>query len=284
MKQNETQNEPETSQKYYCTHCDYTTSKNGNWKRHEQSIKHKTLHLKQNETKTSQKRASHKLPCDTCHKTFGSRTTLWRHHKKCIPINKDTSNSPNKFDLEKTLTDMSNVLKKSTVSNINYTQHANTVNNNININIFLNERCANALSIQDFTKTMQLTMMDLMIAKNDKAKGITDIVLKNLKPLTLTQRPVHCIEGDEWFVKDERVGWEKDSNKVILATEHSIRSKWSNIFEERYPNWIMNEQLSNDYIDMASMAMSKLSDKDKKKVNKKVKHNCNLSTTYIDRA
>ena len=42
------------------------------------------------------------------------------------------------------------------------------VNNSFNINVFLNEKCANAMTIQDFAKKLQLTMDDLISAKQNK--------------------------------------------------------------------------------------------------------------------
>ena len=64
-------------------------------------------------------------------------------------------------------------------------------NNNFNINLFLNEQCANALSIQDFAKKLTLTMQDLATLKDYEPKAIQGIIKNNLKSLTITERPMH---------------------------------------------------------------------------------------------
>lgn len=56
-------------QEYYCEKCDYTTSRSSNWKKHIKTKKHR---VKQSN-----------IICGFCGAAFGSRTTLWRHKKKC---------------------------------------------------------------------------------------------------------------------------------------------------------------------------------------------------------
>ena len=145
------------------------------------------------------------------------------------------------------------------------------VNNSFNINVFLNEKCANAMTIQDFAKKLQLTMDDLISAKQNKAKGIANIVVKNLEPLAITDRPVHAINKDEWFVNDEKDGWEGNKpDKVIDATRHGIRSKWPDVFEEEHPQWINNEKLKTTYVELAGMATADLSDREKSSIRKTI--------------
>ncbi len=67
---------------YYCECCDYTTSRKNDWDKHLKTKKH----IGQCFTfvsKKSQKVAQKKFICDICDKVFKSRTTLWRHKKKC---------------------------------------------------------------------------------------------------------------------------------------------------------------------------------------------------------
>ena len=98
MKQNETKKDEKgtkTDEIFHCKYCDYTTSHIGHWKRHLETKKHKKLEMKQNETnetkrdekrtKRTEKLKSCKHVCDICGDGFGSRTTLWRHKKKCVP-------------------------------------------------------------------------------------------------------------------------------------------------------------------------------------------------------
>ena len=132
--------------------------------------------------------------------------------------------------------------------------------------MFLNEQCANAMSIQDFAKQLQLTMNDL---DKSKPECITNVVLKNLKPMALTERPFHCTdaEAQEWFVKDQDKGWqEDDGEKVIQQTENGINKAWPDTFEEEHPNWKGNDKLHDKYVESSLKATQKMSSKNAKKV------------------
>ena len=323
MKQNETKNAQNAQKKhkiFYCKCCDYSTSHSGMWNRHLETKKHKKAEMKQNETnetknaqtrtKRTEKQKICNYTCDICNESFGSRTTLWRHKKKCVKASskKDSSNDAlniilqenkalreqllkeakeNKEFLHQQLSkanDISLELAKGTSnalsngSNTINNNYGNMVNNSFNINVFLNEKCANAMTIQDFAKKLQLTMDDLISAKQNKAKGIANIVVKNLEPLAITDRPVHAINKDEWFVNDEKDGWEGNKpDKVIDATRHGIRSKWPDVFEEEHPQWINNEKLKTTYVELAGMATADLSDREKSSIRKTIGKNCKIT-------
>ena len=136
-------------------------------------------------------------------------------------------------------------------------------NNYINIQMFLNKECAQAMSIQNFANKLLITMDDL--TKN-KYECISNVVLKNLKPLSIKERPFHCtnFKNKEWFVKDDNQGWEEDNGEKLLKnTEAGIQKKWSNEFEKLYPQWINNEKLKEKYIEIAGNTSSKLLEKNK---------------------
>jgi hypothetical protein len=71
----------QSSGKFNCEICQYSTNRNSQYKRHIMSSKHKN--------KTTLKHTSLDKYACTCEKIFGSRTTLWRHKIKCDeePIN-----------------------------------------------------------------------------------------------------------------------------------------------------------------------------------------------------
>lgn len=323
MKQNETEtdiNGTKTDEKYHCKYCDYITCHIGHWNRHLETKKHKKLEMKQNETtetksgqirtKRTEKLKTSKNTCDICNRKFGSRTTLWRHKKKCVKSSPSKESVDDLSELKKALEEnkaLREQMLKDAKEHNEYLrkqledkekslhialkdssgQSANTINNNygvnnnnnFNINLFLNEKCANAMTIQDFAKKLQLTMDDLINAKQNKAKGIANIVVKNLEPLAITDRPVHTLNKDEWFVNDENDGWEGGTKpeKVIDATRHGIRSKWPDVFEENHPQWINNEKLKNTYVELAGMATSDLSDREKTTISKTIGKNCKIN-------
>ena len=74
MISHETKKEKKT---YHCKVCDYHTSRKGNLIKHLQSIKHK---------KKMNKEENKIICCQICKKQFGSRTSYWRHAKKCKEV------------------------------------------------------------------------------------------------------------------------------------------------------------------------------------------------------
>ena len=56
-----------------------------------------------------------------------------------------------------------------------------TNNNNLNINIFLNEECKNALSMDEFLKKLHITVGTLMLTKEKVlAYGISNIFIESM--------------------------------------------------------------------------------------------------------
>lgn len=83
MKQNETKSRKKMPLFFVCDICDFICSKQSNYKSHLLTCKHK---MKQNETNFSKENAScilDQFQCQICLENFNSRTTLWRHKKKC---------------------------------------------------------------------------------------------------------------------------------------------------------------------------------------------------------
>jgi hypothetical protein len=90
----------------------------------------------------------------------------------------------------------------------------NSNNNSFNINMFLNEKCKNAMNIEDFVEKIKLTLEDLQFTKeNGYTKGISNIFIKNLKDMDITERPIHCSDQKrlQFYVKNENE-WSKDNN------------------------------------------------------------------------
>jgi hypothetical protein len=66
---------PKNAEKFYCENCDYTTSRNSQFKRHLLTSKHKK---QQFSTNLVPKGSTCK-----CGKDFKDRSGLWRHSKIC---------------------------------------------------------------------------------------------------------------------------------------------------------------------------------------------------------
>jgi len=106
----------------------------------------------------------------------------------------------------------------------------NNCNNRFNINMFLNEKCKDAMNIMDFVDSLKLTLSDLeKTGEIGYVKGISNIIVNGLNQLDVYKRPIHCSDSkrETLYVKDNDA-WEKekeDKQKITRAIKHiSIRN------------------------------------------------------------
>ena len=152
----------------------------------------------------------------------------------------------------------------------------NSHNTNFNIQLFLNEDCKNATSIQDFAKQLKITMADLSLLKDNEPKAITSIITKNLKDYTVTDRPVHHHEK-KWYIKDKQEGWEDDDgNKLVKHTKTAVSQKAGPTFVENNPDWLQNQKKGEAYAETVAVAMKEVSERNTNKILKNVKIECKV--------
>tara|TARA_B100000902_G_scaffold392695_1_gene445521 strand:- start:2247 stop:3155 length:909 start_codon:yes stop_codon:yes gene_type:complete len=231
MSKNE-QNEPVF---FSCGICNYNTCKKNNFDRHLSTQKHIRNHLAINGNKNEQNEQN-KFSCAKCSKEFLSNSGLWRHKKKCINNNQiiTCDNSNNKMEVlhEKSITE--NVIIKELKDIIIEQQNQiskqqeqisemipkignnnTTQNNKFNIQVFLNEKCKDAINMTDFIKSIQVSIEQLDFTKqNGLANGLSKTIMDNMNKLSVFERPMHCtdIKRETLYIKDENE-WTKDSSK-----------------------------------------------------------------------
>lgn len=149
-------------------------------------------------------------------------------------------------------------------------------NNNINsfnkneIKIFLSEHCANALSIQDFVKQLTISLDDLMNTKDNTVEGITHIIERNLKPLSLTTRPVHHVNEDDWFIKNKEEWSEDDGNTLVDKTHNKIQKEYLEQSEKELLN-------DDDYLLFVKNGTGKLENREKEYIKNELLKHCKIS-------
>jgi hypothetical protein len=134
----------------------------------------------------------------------------------------------------------------------------NIVNNtnNFNLNIFLNEKCKDALNISDFIQSLKITLDDLMYTKNKGlVEGITNVMIRGLRQLDVYKRPIHCTDTkrETMYIKDCEK-WEKDDNHdKIKNTIVKIANKERNmisVWVDENPDWFDTEATQLEYLTM----------------------------------
>jgi hypothetical protein len=160
------------------------------------------------------------------------------------------------------------------------TYNINSNNKSFNLQFFLNETCKNAMNINDFVNSVQIQLSDLeKLGEIGYVDGISNIIIKNLKELDVTQRPVHCMDKkrEVLYIKNENK-WEKedDENKQIRKAIKQIAHKNSKLlksFREKYPDYGKSEsKCSDQYNKLVIEAMGGRGDNDIEKENKIIKN------------
>ena len=107
----------------------------------------------------------------------------------------------------------------------------NTTNNNFNLNIFLNETCKDAMNIDDFISDIKITFEELLaIGDTGFVNGLSDIVVKRLRDMEITKRPIHCTDAkrETIYLKESDV-WNKDSRENNQLKKIIERVEYKNV-------------------------------------------------------
>jgi len=281
------------AEKYYCKCCDYSTCYLSKWNRHLKTKKHNATKMLPNADylgNSGQKKAENAWICG-CGKSYKHKQSFYRHKSKCTYI-EDDAKEENSITIQENVVmkDVLGMMNDLIVKNTKLTEkvielssnqgqsihgdHNNQIQNNFNIQLFLNEDCKNALSIQDFAKQLKLTMNDLSLMNENEPKAITNIIVKNLKDYTEVERPFHH-HKKKWYIKDKNEGWDQkgkeDGTKVIKAVKTGVSQKAGPLFVENNPDFLKNQKVGEKYAETVAVAMKEVSDRNTNKILKNVK-------------
>jgi len=246
---------PKLCHRFYCSFCDYKTSKKSSFDNHNKSNKHKMV---TNDYKEGQKYAKimpdgfNIFVCEFCDKQYQHRQGLWRHKKICTSSYKPEEKKTNTIDKDDVIlmvlkqnAELLEIVKNGTHNTTNNnTTHTNSHNKAFNLNFFLNETCKNAMNITDFVDSIKLQLSDFMdVGEAGYIQGISNIIVKKLNDLDETIRPIHCTDQkrETFYVKDENK-WEKEEEdfkrirkmikKIAYKNERLMTS-----YKEKYPDY-----------------------------------------------
>ena len=172
----------------------------------------------------------------------------------------------------------------------------NTVTNKqkFNINIFLNEQCKDAITMEQFINKIQVTVDNLLVTKDKGlSEGVSNIFIENMKKLSLYERPMHCTDSkrETIYIKyedneDTNNGkWLKDDEneklKAALNKVSHIQRKNLDKWIEDHPDWESKTDLQNEYIRLVKNCTEDIRENNNEnKIIRKVCNEINLSSTY----
>jgi len=273
--------------------CDYRTCKSSNYATHNSTAKHikraKTPVLETFGNQNKPKTSCSQHFCEKCNREFKNRSGLWKHKQKCndtIDTDSEKEMTPTIDPSDKELiimlikkndelqNMMMEVIKNGTTQN----SHNNTTNSHnkaFNLNFFLNETCKDAMNITEFVESIKLQLSDLeRVGEVGYVEGISNIIVKNLKDLDVTQRPVHCTDKkrETMYIKDEDT-WEKDEEqKKMHKLVRKVADKNARMlpkFKEAHPDCTKSaSRYSDQYNKIIMEAMGGRGDNDFEKEEK----------------
>jgi len=228
---------PKSSDKFCCKNCDYTTSRKSQYERHLLTAKHQRI--QENTVKSSKKEQTY--TCEICEREYKFHSGLWKHKKTCVPLDEantnpqtttfitTTSEIPDNDRYELLTNTILELVKKNDeltssiveiskqIGNNNNNTNINS-NNKFNLNVFLNEKCKDAMSLTDFVKSLEITMDDfIQTGELGFVDGLSRVMIERINNMDLYNRPIHCtdLKRETLYIKDSEK-WEKDANKEQL--------------------------------------------------------------------
>ena len=268
---------PKNAEKYKCEICDFDCSKQSNFNKHLSTRKHKML---VNASNTSQKSAN-EYSC-ICGKVYKHDSSYYKHKKMCNYIGEKNTEEKtigqnnggvnNELvvhimnnviaPLVKQSTDLQNLVvplvKQSNnlqelvakeiipkIGNITNTNCNNNTNNNykFNMNIYLNEKCKDAIPLVEFIENLKITDNDYDTTRTEGiVSGLTNIFTKELRNLDVRQLPIHCsdLKRETFYIKNEDKWVKDDSEQTILSKAIDKAKDKANKF---LPKWLEDHPL-----------------------------------------
>ena len=243
-----------------------------------------------------------KFECE-CGKSYKHASSFSKHKKKCkyilqtyssnledtheiIPTNNVEELLKNIMLDNKAILEENKELRKE-IKNLKLGNTNINSNNRYTINMFLNEKCKNAMNLEDFIDKLKFSLEDLQYTKeNGYAKGLSNIFIKNLNDMDITERPIHCSDQKrlQFYVKDEDQ-WSKDKNNEKLdntiAKVSKIQIKNLEKWRIANPDYLDSESKLNHYYQLVRNLTQPNDEKNLKCIKKRVGENVKIEKLEI---
>jgi len=278
----ETINSANSAHKYKCEFCNISCSKKNDWIRHINTRKHKCKSdLQYLEIENSAK----KYECK-CGKLYNTNCGLWKHMRKNNCSNENTIKNDENIIINDTpdVNLLTNLIMEVVKSNTDLQKQTlemqqqmlevckngnggvnNSYNNNktFNMQVFLNEKCKDAMNLTDFVNSMMLQFSDLEeLGELGYVEGISRQMVRKLNEMDVYKRPIHCsdLKRETMYVRDDDV-WEKETElydklrkaiKYITKKNGDLMIPW----RDAHPQCMnLQHPLNDKYLGIMNQAM-----------------------------
>ena len=244
---------PKNAEIYSCKECNFKCSKLSNYNSHLLTAKHQIL----TNTYTKMPKNATAFLCE-CGKEYKHRQSLNNHKRQCTyKIPENATAETNEFvedvtepagyhsmigtlvkenqDFKQLLIEQSSQMME--LAKNSQTINNNTINNQFNLNVFLNDTCKDAMNISDFLGNLNINIDEIeYIGHNGYVNGMTKMIMDRLKDMDITKRPIHCtdIKRETMYIKDQNE-WSKDTDELTKLRKILTRITMNNY--RTVPQW-----------------------------------------------
>ena len=287
--------------RFFCEKCDFKCSRTQEWERHLLTGKHNNTTEYNDEVK--------KYLCK-CGKSYNHRASLFNHSKNCNKLNYNTNENvivtdasnndiihllikentdfkamlmdmmKNTTDLVKNNTDLQKQMLemcKNNNSNTNNTTINTDNSKTFNLQVFLNEKCKDAMNLDDFANSIQLKLSDLIrVGEEGYIPGMSKVFIEWLGDTEICKRPIHCSDEKREAIQVKMADkWEREainSEKLMNAVRIVEKKQFDMIttFRDTYPECMNSESHHNDMLIKLFQNLSNSREPEFIKVMKKV--------------
>lgn len=274
-----------SGKQFSCEFCDFNTCNKFNYMKHLSTDKHKIL------TDTDNKVPKNAKTYDCiCGKSYKHRQSLLTHKKKCndlssdsetyetdgkiiVNMNKEDNNDKNYkemfIEIMNQNKELQNIIKDLIPKVGNNNGNINIVNNTVNNLNLLNDKCKDAISMDEFIDSIEINVKDLMYtSKKGLPDGISHIFVEHLNNLPLVKRPIWCADKKRKKLFIKKDSWSEDTNqektKEAIKNLSVKQAKNINKYTKENPDWMQDDKKKDIYLSIVKNATNPITDKSDK--------------------
>jgi hypothetical protein len=303
-----------THTNYICKPCDYNSSNKKDYTRHTMTAKHKKITNDNDMVIKS-------LQCN-CGKEYSHKSGLCRHKRVCSLIckkeNDCISDNPIPITAPECAPPTGQLINTSLVLELlkqnqefkdliieqnkqmlelankagHNTNCNNTTNNNkFNLNVFLNETCKDAITMDDFIKSFEVTRDEFLhTGKVGYIEGISAVMAHRFRDMEVHTRPLHCtdLKRETIYIKNADK-WEKDDadkthlRKAVRGVARKNKQELWRWYDENKPEVEqIGSDVCEDYFTYHKASLGGYGKEEDLKFEDKIIHNV-LKGVHVDK-
>jgi hypothetical protein len=294
---------------YNCEKCDYICSNLTNFNKHLSTAKHIARQCSDNAPQCC---ITYTCACGNMYK---HRQSYNRHNKVCNYINDPSSSTSDNIPPPPTIDaalvlellkqnqefktliieqnkQMMELANKAGNTNCNNNNNNTTNNNKFNLNVFLNETCKDAISMDDFINSIEVTRDEFIhTGQVGFIEGISTVMAHRFRNMDMHTRPLHCtdLKRETIYIKNADK-WEKDDadkTKMRKAVRGVAKKNMKELWRWYNDNKPAVEQIGTDvcedYFKFHKAALGGYGKEEDLKFEDKIMHNV-LKEVQVDKS